>query len=122
MISPDLLKGPTYRTAQNLANLIRADGDSDFAWDIEDMAEGGELPVALFAAMEYLIERDIPVSYEDYQILQDEFADTDEPDWCPKSYWHVADNEAEVFKKLKLADEWGAPVGGLKWFDSTALT
>lgn len=70
------------------------------------MGQGGEMQIALFAAMDFLVQHDIPVSYEDYQFLESEFShEDDDPDLYPKHYYRGADDEAEVFKKLKLADE-----------------
>ena len=105
-MSAELLNNPCYKSALRFANIARSAGDEDTAFDITAMARGGELQIALFAAMDFLVQHDIPVSYDDYQVLESEFShEDDDPDLYPKHYYRVADDEVEVFKKLKLADE-----------------
>lgn len=104
MTSRELLEDPGYQTAIRLSKIILKD-DAYYADLIQDMASGGELALALYHVMLYCVKHDIPVTYDDYKILQIEFSHEDEPDWDP-DLDDVADpNEAEVFKKLKIADE-----------------
>ncbi len=105
MITPELLKDPDYQLAFSLAKCIRQSGDKDVAWDVEDMAQGGELAIALYAAMNYFADYEIPVSYDDWEGLRGWFShDGDDVDMYPNHYVVLPD-EAEVFKKLKLTDE-----------------
>ena len=106
MITPELLKDPDYRLALRFADIARKSGNERRAWWIEQEAQTSELAIALYDSMLFLVEKSIPVSYDDWKDLGSWFShEDDDPDLYPKHYYRVADDEAEVFKKLKIADE-----------------
>ena len=105
MITPELLKAPDYHLVLRLTDKIRQLGDPESADSCEDIARSSELAFALYLCMRYFAEHQIPVSYDDYQALESWFAHDDEPGWDTRYESAVDSDEAEVFKKLKIADE-----------------
>lgn len=104
-ISAGLLDDADYQTAIALAKIVQKDGDEWFADLLTDMAQGGELHLSLHRGMRYCVEHDISVPYDVYKTLQSWFSHEDEPDWDPDLDDVADSDEAEVFKKLKIADE-----------------
>lgn len=88
-----------------IANLAHEEGDESRAWWIKQEMDSGEFQIAFFETMEFLVQSDIPVSYDDYKLFESEFSHNDEPDYDPEIDSLVAYDEAEIFKKLKLSDE-----------------
>lgn len=102
MITPELLKDPDYQLVLRIAESARREGDAHRAWWIEQYAQSGELAIALYDGMDFLVEHDIPVSYDDYKILESWFYRVDEPGWDPDLDCLVEPHEAEVFSRLKV--------------------
>ena len=102
MITPELLKDPDYHLVSCLAEKIRQDCNDGTAEEFEDMARSGELALALYFCMKYLVKHDIPVSYDDYKILESWFSHEDEPDWDPDLDDVAMSDEDEVFSQLKV--------------------
>ena len=70
------------------------------------IASSGEIDIANYEVMFQLIKHDIPVKYSDYQMLQLIFSNSSslEDDFVDNDSYSVDPDEAELFKKLKIAD------------------